>query len=614
MPTLRIDNLLDDLRGLLPTDFNLPCDLGDEFADFALGNDGGGDDGDDATESAVSSLLRAGSTSSDSEDQHVAYVHLADVMKNGISNVLASKQKEASTTSKPVTIKQRLKNQKAKLNGGWRVKWSLATPTTLEPRMNYDDEDQTGERLPFKISADLRIRPRPVRSKIFLEMTYDVNIGGKESVGPRCFMGVEKYTGKVLPLIGRKKKPTLSFKSLLAGAAFSKDIFPLEFKPSGNPWNKEGWKISLFARVVTKLPSGLVTECSGCSSGAKCLRSVATKISDISGRSGSRVGKRQRSVCSSVLPLLKKQCFEFMFKNSDKHTMMWTGLPPDIPSENVLKFNPHAGQTHHLPDLSIFPVNQEKPFKENFQDLYFRRDTYGGCLVARFPFENDFTIDAGLQAKYLKMMPESKTKKTAKGIPMRPKRGLMQAICSRLSNQQEFQKKIMNHSYKQCSNIDIDVSKPFKSGFNCALKENGRCPALRCKGADEWGKGRIFSQVFYYQVEHIFDNKRAKQHSFPSAVVNSAANFVMAWGKWNQGVSNIGSGTADEKWTLTKNEKKAVYGSDAMRKLKNLLSGCNGGCPGNPNSCDETLLTAALEEWGCGWVSSYYYDGGFTNS
>ena len=43
MPTLRIDNLLDDLRDLLPTDFNLPCDLGDEFADFALGNDGGGE-------------------------------------------------------------------------------------------------------------------------------------------------------------------------------------------------------------------------------------------------------------------------------------------------------------------------------------------------------------------------------------------------------------------------------------------------------------------------------------------------------------------------------------------------------------------------------------------
>lgn len=506
MPTLRIDNLLDDLRDLLPTDFNLPCDLGDEFADFALGNDGGGDDGDGSSPppaSAVSALRATISTTK--KKPFVAYIFLADVLKNGISNILARKAKQVKSVVKAVTRKQRLMAQKAKLAGKKFVaKLSLASPITVGAGA-------------IKYATSVRVNPIPMlRQKLYVIFQLVEKAVGKVYKGPKCYLPVNHKTGSVQS--ATRKGTRQSFLSMIKNGVRSAAVFPLQFNATVNPWklsfkDRKKRKVSLDYEIKSnpRLPTGTCDDL--CPANARCDK---TKMSV------TNVGQSTRRALAPR-------------RNGNDSMELDEGGEEFTPS-----FRQYFSQA---------------------PEYFVRKETYGMCIIFNIyghevaeytnieSWEN--VVEYFLEYLYDRFLGKDVVNETSENLRLK--------LCDDIKFSREDQTYARSGRTIEFRKFLYEINTPCKEMESTTeLEPEFDSGGIKCNYAtskiDEgyWG-GRPCN---HWDVEHMYDLGRAQPRKkmvekgwkgsetdppgIPHLVTtkpNSIVNFVMAWARWNREVS-----------------------------------------------------------------------------
>jgi len=176
----------------------------------------------------------------------------------------------------------------------------------------------------------------------------------------------------------------------------------------------------------------------------------------------------------------------------------------------------------------------------------------------------------------------------------------------------------MSKKYKECSEADkchdsstfgMDMPDPCRPmstrQFRDLVNARVRCTGDYC--VDGTFKCNVGATADCYHVEHILDENGPEYVSSKfqvgaksgkdcgpaprstskcsASIKNIKANYVMAWGKWNQGLpSEYGlSGGADaaqrERYLEMMREKEAIYGEDRVERARAKVLRCFKSAP-----------------------------------
>lgn len=354
-------------------------------------------------------------------------------------------------------------------------------------------------------------------------MSYDLtDHKGVESKGPSCFMKVRRLSGNLKPHTPVRKLPRLKMPAFIEGSLHSNMFFNLELKPAGNPWFKgtngkqhHRWAMRLWARLVSEKPTQAT--CSECPLGSWCKASRQST----NGRRLAHGGVH--AVTYSTVKTATQLMVVVAFPPSKSKGSAWTPEFRGVPTDHYWRWT--------------------------YQDLYYRPDTYGLCVQA-FGYEDHMVDNNGKEGHNL----QNGQRHTLAW--------LVQRACSTTVPSQY--RPTLTRVYPFCWPIQIrlttlapQVCNPVaEAPFAATTKTH--CEAVTCGKVSKttymphgttWGCKQFLTgpqvQVTptcplnlldHYQVEHMFDDAQTSPltgHGFGTNIVNSYANFVMAWGQWN---------------------------------------------------------------------------------